>query len=506
MSPIKKQKLQDVRSFLPSWTIDYGFIKHGDKSRCGLEISEKNIAERRELISQRLKDVEKQSNLFSRFVKTPNNITEASFEISYLIAKHSKPFSDGTFIKTLVLKAASSLFQDFNNKEKILQKIQELQMSRNTIKQRILKMSINISEQLQTDINSCDFFSICLDETTDINSSARLAIFARYSKGNEIREELLKLANIPERTRGADISPNMTGPATGFVNLFQEHVGHPIIRFHCIIHQQMLCAKVGTSDLKEVSEKVNKIINFIVARDMHKRQFKKLLNDVDCGYDTLLMCNNQQFAQRFLDFKRIENILKIINYPDLFDMQDCDNNLLIWMRLDNLEMQIIDLQSNPIWVNKFVNMRKLVEDLESHRSQNVESECFMESKILEAWNSMPDTFYSVKKLAISLLTIFSSTYSCESLFSVLNHVHSKTRNRLTEEDSAACITLQSTMYQPDIKTLAIQPQFSSEAIQSTIGWLTAKRVKRISGDNGIRCVQQNIPHIDEICRVGQVSK
>ncbi|XP_055383707.1 uncharacterized protein LOC129613599 [Condylostylus longicornis] len=135
-------------------------------------------------------------------------------------------------------------------------------------------------------------------------------------------------------------------------------------------------------------------------------------------------------------------------------MQDCDNNLLNWMRLDNLEMQIIDLQSNPIWVNKFVNMRKLVEDLESHRSQNVESECFMESKILEAWNSMPDTFYSVKKLAISLLTIFSSTYSCESLFSVLNHVHSKTRNRLTEEDSAACITLQSTMYQPDIKTLA----------------------------------------------------
>ncbi|XP_055373619.1 larval serum protein 2-like [Condylostylus longicornis] len=64
---------------------------------------------------------------------------------------------------------------------------------------------------------------------------------------------------------------------------------------------------------------------------------------------------------------------------DLFDMQDCDNNLLNWMRLDNLEMQIVDLQSNLIWVNKFVNMRKLVEDLETHRSQNVESECFMEN-------------------------------------------------------------------------------------------------------------------------------
>lgn len=60
-------------------------------------------------------------------------------------------------------------------------------------------------DQLQSDINSCDFFSICLDETTDIKTSARLAIFARFSNGNEMREEVLKLANIPERTRGTDV-------------------------------------------------------------------------------------------------------------------------------------------------------------------------------------------------------------------------------------------------------------------------------------------------------------
>ncbi|XP_025203226.1 zinc finger BED domain-containing protein 5-like [Melanaphis sacchari] len=580
---------KDVRNFLPSWTIEYGFIKYGDKSRCGLcseiivsrtssikrhfetnhkEISELNITERKEVISQRLKVIENQSNLLCKFVKTSNNVTEASFEISHLIAKHSKPFCEGEFLKTVMLKAAPSLFQDFNNKDKILQRIQELQLSRNTIKERILKMTVNISDQLQSDINSCDFFSICLDETTDIKSSARLAIFSRFSNGNEMREELLKLANIPERTRGTD--------------LFEKHVGHPIIGFHCIIHQQMLCSKVGTSDLKELSEQVNKIINFIVARDMHKRQFKKILNDVNCEYDTLLLCNNVrwlsratslerfvncldeirlflhdnktefkelyntewlvklmfftdltlhlntlnkklqgrgktikvmfglikgfemkidmfindvksgkflyfpkvkkmlgevdifeqsnwdftnefsnivglikiQFSQRFHDFKKIEKLIKIINYPDLFDVQDFNEYYLNWMELENLEMQLIDLQTNPIWTNKFVNMRKRIEELERHRIHNEETDCGVDNIILEVWNNIPENFSSVKKLAISLLTIFSSTYACESLFSVLNHTHSKARNRLTEEDSAACITLQSTSYQPDIKNLS----------------------------------------------------
>jgi len=62
---------------------------------------------------------------------------EASFEISHLMAKHSKPFSDGEFLKTVMLKAVPGLFQDFNNKDKIFQRIQQLQLSRNTMKERI---------------------------------------------------------------------------------------------------------------------------------------------------------------------------------------------------------------------------------------------------------------------------------------------------------------------------------------------------------------------------------
>jgi len=135
-------------------------------------------------------------------------------------------------------------------------------------------------------------------------------------------------------------------------------------------------------------------------------------------------------------------------------VQDFNDYYLNWMGLENLEMQLIDLQTNPIWTNKFVNMRERIKELERHRIHNEETDCGVDNIILEVWNNIPENFSSVKKLAISLLTIFSSTYACESLFLVLNHTHSKARNRLTEEDSAACIALQSTSYQPDIKNLS----------------------------------------------------
>lgn len=43
-----------------------------------------------------------------------------------------------------------------------------------------------------------------------------------------------------------DEALNLTGPEIGYVKLFQNKVDHPIIGFHCIIYQQVLCAKFRT--------------------------------------------------------------------------------------------------------------------------------------------------------------------------------------------------------------------------------------------------------------------
>ena len=46
---------------------------------------------------------------------------------------------------------------------------------------------------------------MCLDETTDVNNHARLAVILRYAVGDNMREELVKLLSLPERTQGIDI-------------------------------------------------------------------------------------------------------------------------------------------------------------------------------------------------------------------------------------------------------------------------------------------------------------
>ena len=48
-----------------------------------------------------------------------------------------------------------------------------------------------------------------------------------------------------------DGAPSMTVEKAGFVSLFTKEVGHPVISFHCIIHEEALCAKAGLKELRE---------------------------------------------------------------------------------------------------------------------------------------------------------------------------------------------------------------------------------------------------------------
>ena len=118
-------------------------------------------------------------------------------------------------------------------------------------------MADNVSHQQSTDITFCNLLSICLDESTDVTGSARLAIFGRYMIGNTIKKELISLSSLETTTRGIDILCNavvkdlserkldlskivsvstdgacsMTRKENGFINLFTQHVGHSILKF-----------------------------------------------------------------------------------------------------------------------------------------------------------------------------------------------------------------------------------------------------------------------------------
>ena len=97
-----------------------------------------------------------------------------------------------------------------------------------------------------------------------------------------------------------DGAPKMVGRNVGFVKLFTEVVGHPILQFHCIIHQEVLCAKIGLKELNDVLSIVTKVVNLISARALHKRQFSLLLNEVESAYSGLLMYNVHKMQRALL--------------------------------------------------------------------------------------------------------------------------------------------------------------------------------------------------------------
>ncbi|GFV35411.1 uncharacterized protein TNCV_3204431 [Trichonephila clavipes] len=91
------------------------------------------------------------------------------------------------------------------DRNKIIQRIKDIPPSRNTIKDTILKLEENVTDQQKKDINSASFISLCIDESIDITKPARLAVFARYWVGNVIKEELIAITSLLTATKCTDI-------------------------------------------------------------------------------------------------------------------------------------------------------------------------------------------------------------------------------------------------------------------------------------------------------------
>ena len=63
-------------------------------------------------------------------------------------------------------------------------------------------MESDVSQQITTDLQKSACYSMCLGESTDVNNHARLVVILRYAVGDIMREELVKLLYLPERTQG----------------------------------------------------------------------------------------------------------------------------------------------------------------------------------------------------------------------------------------------------------------------------------------------------------------
>lgn len=65
-------------------------------------------------------------------------------------------------------------------KKKQENQVNLLTLSNNTVKRRIVGMADNIEETIVAHLKSCHYFSLQVDESTDVSDNANLMCFVRF--------------------------------------------------------------------------------------------------------------------------------------------------------------------------------------------------------------------------------------------------------------------------------------------------------------------------------------
>lgn len=87
-------------------------------------------SDRAEKVKQLQAALASQQRFFTRACKSTENITKASYEVAMLIAKHGKPFTEGTFIKDCVMKMVENICPEKK------QEFANVCLARNTVARR----------------------------------------------------------------------------------------------------------------------------------------------------------------------------------------------------------------------------------------------------------------------------------------------------------------------------------------------------------------------------------
>ena len=142
----------------------------------------------------------------------------------------------------------------------------------------------------------------------------------------------------------------------------------------------------------------------------------------------------ENFSTRLNDFKVDNNLILLISNP--FPEGDIDLNsvpqLCTAIKSDQLEMELIDL-----------------------RSSSVEKNNYQQNTVEDFWIGINESqFPNLKKVAMYLLTYFSSTYVCESAFSHMNAIMTRSRACMKSATLKNCLRLSLSKYQPNIRKIA----------------------------------------------------
>ena len=268
---------------------------------------------------QRKLDELKQSKAMILSCVTPvAKAQEASYRVSLRIAKAGKPHTIG---EELCLPLAKEITHIMCG-EKAARQLNLVPLSNDTVSRRIDNMADDVKNILIERIKRSRYYSIQLDETTDVANLANLHVYVRYEYDGASYEDFLFCQTLETRTTVEHIfqlvntfmeenrldwkkfvgvctdgARAMTGRHNGVATRISEVA--PEMRWtHCSIHREALAVKKMPEDLKSVLDSAVKTVNFIKARPMHSRLFGVLCDEIGSEHVQLLLHTEVRWLSR----------------------------------------------------------------------------------------------------------------------------------------------------------------------------------------------------------------
>ena len=139
-------------------------------------------------------------------MKHSETVTLASYQMAWNIAQAKKPYKDEEFVKKFLCDVVEILSPE-NNKLKRM--ISDVQLSRHTVERRISDINMAIESHLHSDFQACEYFSIALDKSCNIQDKPQLAICTVYFKRLFDQRRTPNIVPLKDRTRGIDVKEAM---------------------------------------------------------------------------------------------------------------------------------------------------------------------------------------------------------------------------------------------------------------------------------------------------------
>ncbi|KAG5345717.1 GT2D2 protein, partial [Acromyrmex heyeri] len=343
----------------------------------------------------------------------------ASYAISNLSVKNSKPFCKKKFVKECIIAAVESFGNSLT-----LEEAASIPLSDKTVKSRIDDIASSLENKLKSLLASCSFFSLCLDESTDNRHVSQLSIFVRIVDFSYV-EELLDFVSLHDTT-GIDIFEAVKTLQKFGIDFSK-------------------CSAIVTDGAKVMTGLKNGFFSLVSHIDFFRRKlilFKhQLENDV---FHFFPFCHSLasgavfcQTAETYLYSHIIESLI------NQFDMRFSDFETL---------RQDLTLFENPLIVQieeQSLEFQAELCDLQCDFSFKTRLEKGIEFfKILNA-----SCYPRLRKFGLRIFSMFGSTYLCECSFSKMKFTKTEKRSSLNDASLSSIMRTTSSKISVDIPSL-----------------------------------------------------